>query len=132
MCVLQWVEWSATHTACLKTQCERTKRTLSSPTQVTIEADSLSTKLNTLLRSKAQFEQLNVECSKWIPRRSVSVTAGLTSVHVVALVGGLVFDTHRGHFADESEGRDYVLGEMWMNVPPFGLGMNKTMSDEIA
>ena len=40
--------------------------------------------------------------------------------------------THRGHFADESEGRDYVLGEMWMNVPPFGLGMNKTMSDEIA
>ena len=60
------------------------------------------------------------------------MTAGLTSVHVVALVGGLVFDTHRGHFADESEGRDYVLGEMWMNVPPFGLGMNKTMSDEIA
>ena len=25
-----------------------------------------------------------------------------------------------------------MLGEMWMNVPPFGLGMNKTMSDDIA
>ena len=59
MCVLQWVEWSATCTACLRTQCERTKCTLSSPTQETIEVDSLSTKLITLLKSKAQFEQLH-------------------------------------------------------------------------
>ena len=60
------------------------------------------------------------------------MTAGSTSVHDVVLVGGLVFDTHGSHFADELEGRDYVLGEMWKNEPPFGLAMSKTMSDDIA
>ena len=30
----------------------------------------------------------------WVPRRSVSVTAGLTSVHDVVLVGVVLFSTH--------------------------------------
>ena len=67
-----------------------------------------------------------------VPWRSVSVTAGLTSAHDVVLVGGLVFDTHGSHFANELEGRDYVIGEMWKNEPPFGLAMNKAMSDDVA
>ena len=33
--------------------------------------------------------------------------------------GGLVFDAHGNHFANVLEGRDYVLGEMWKNKPPF-------------
>ena len=40
--------------------------------------------------------------------------------------------THGSHFADELEGREYVLGEMWKGELPFGLVMNKTMSDDIA
>ena len=84
-----------THTACFKTQCERTKRTLSSPTQVTVEADSLSTKLITLLRSKAQFRAAERGMFEipWIPRRSVSVTAGLTSV-MLLLLSVVLFSTH--------------------------------------
>ena len=77
MCVSQWVEWSATCTACHRTQCERTKRTLSSPTQGTIEVGS-----TVLTVERGMFE------IPWVPRRSVSVTAGLTSVHDVVLVGG--------------------------------------------
>ena len=70
------------------------------------------------------------------------MTAGLTSVHDVVLVGGsthikfstqekrftrvggLVFDTHGRHFANALEGRDYVIGEMWKNEPPFSLTLN--------
>ena len=40
--------------------------------------------------------------------------------------------THGSHFANELEERDYVIGEMWKNKPPFGLAMNKTMSDDVA
>ena len=62
-----------------------------------------------------------------VPRES-------SSSHRKALhrVGGLVFDTHGSHFANELEGRDYVIGEMWKNEPPLGLAMNKAISDEIA
>ena len=58
------------------------------------------------------------------PVGSVSVTAGA--------LGGLVFDTHGSHFANELEERDYVMEEMWEKKPPFGLAMNKTMSDDVA
>ena len=54
------------------------------------------------------------------------MTAGLTSVHDVVLVGALVLDTHGSHFADELEGRDYVLGEMWKNTPPFSLNLHES------
>ena len=96
MCVLQWVEWSATCTACLRTQCERTKLTLSSLTQETIEVDSLSTKIDCSLEveSTVRAAERGMFEIPWVPRRSVSVTAGSTSVHDVVLVGGLVFDTH--------------------------------------
>ena len=39
-------------------------------------------------------------------------------------VGGLVFDTHGNHFANELEERNYVIGEMWKNEPPFSLKLN--------
>ena len=74
------------------------------------------------------------------PRRGVSVTAGLTVVpHASSssrqkrfTVGGLVFDTHGNHFANELEGRDYVIGEMWKSKLLFCLAVNKVTSDEIA
>ena len=45
---------------------------------------------------------------------------------------GLVFDAHGNHFANELEGRDYVIGEMWKSKPLFCLAMNKAMSDDVA
>ena len=45
---------------------------------------------------------------------------------------GLVFDAHGNHFANELEGRDYVIGEMWKSKPLFCLAVNKVTSDEIA
>ena len=47
-------------------------------------------------------------------------------------VGGLVFDAHGNRFANELGRRDYVMGEMWKNKPPFRLALNKAASDEIA
>ena len=38
----------------------------------------------------------------WVQRRSDS-----------RFDGGLVFDAHGNYFANELEGRDYVIGEMW-------------------
>ena len=42
----------------------------------------------------------------WVPRRSVSVTAGLTSVHDVVLVGG---STHIKFSTQESASQELVV-----------------------
>ena len=68
------------------------------------------------------------------------MTAGLTVVpHESSssrlkrfTVGGLVFDTHGNHFANELEGRDYVIGEMWKDKRPFGLAMTLSGITSIA
>ena len=44
----------------------------------------------------------------------------------------LSFVAHGNHFANELRKRDHVTGEMWKNKPPFGLAMNKAMSDDVA
>ena len=50
----------------LRTPCERVKRTLSSFTQATMEIDSLFDGIDfSLVLSKAQFEELNMECLKF-------------------------------------------------------------------
>ena len=51
---------------CLRTQCERAKRTQSSSTQANIEVDSLFDGIDfSLLLSKAQFEELNMRRPKF-------------------------------------------------------------------
>ena len=51
---------------CLRTQCERAKRTQSSSTQANIEVDSLFDVIDfSLLLSKAQFEELNMRRPKF-------------------------------------------------------------------
>ena len=69
------------------------------------------------------------------------MTAGLTVVpHVSSssrqkrffTAGGLVFDAHGYHFANELEGRDCVTGEMCKSKPLFCHAVNKVTSDEIA
>ena len=40
-------------------------------------------------------------------------------------VGGLVLDAHGERFANELDRRDYVIGKMWKNKPPFRLCLNK-------
>ena len=47
-------------------------------------------------------------------------------------VGGLVFDVLGNLFAYELCRRDYVIGEMWKNTPPFRLALNEATSDDIA
>ena len=50
---------------CLRTQCERAKRTQSSSTQANIEVEAFFDGIDfSLLLSKAQFEELNMRCSK--------------------------------------------------------------------
>merc|ERR1711934_62207 len=46
-------------------------------------------------------------------------------------VGGLVLDAEGHRFANELGRRDYVIGEMWKNKPPFRLCLNKAASEEI-
>ena len=46
----------------------------------------------------------------------------------VSTAGGLLFDAHGNHFANELEGRDYVIGEMWKSKPLFCLAVNKVTS----
>ena len=69
----------------------------------------------TLLWSKAQFEQLNMECSKFHGSRDernvhdVVLVGGSARIKFLATkalhrVGGLVFDTHGNRFANELEG----------------------------
>ena len=60
------------------------------------------------LRLETQFEKLNVECSKFHGSRGEvsSVTAGLTSVHDVVLVGG---STHIKFSTQESASQELVV-----------------------
>ena len=104
--------------ACLRTQCERTEHTLSSPTHETIEVDSLSMGPAEKCLSDSRFDS--------------GPHASSSSRQKRFTVGGLVFDAHGNHFANELEGRDYVIGEMWKSKPLFCLAVNKVTSDEIA
>ena len=47
-------------------------------------------------------------------------------------VGSLVSTHTEAIFADELGRRDYVIGELWMNEPPFRFALNRAASDEIA
>ncbi len=77
----------------LRTQCERTKRSLSSSTQVLIEVDSLVEGQDfSLNMTRAKFEELNMDLFKKCipPVDNVLRDAGLSKaqIHEVVLVGG--------------------------------------------
>ena len=53
------------------------------------------------------------------------------NVHDVVLVGGNLLQME-AVLPKSWKGRDYVIGEMWKNKPPFCLAMNKATSDDVA
>merc|ERR1719215_903751 len=78
---------------CLRTQCERAKRTLSSSTQATIEIDSLFDGIDfSCSLSRARFEELNMDYfrNSMGPVEKCLRDSGIDkrNVHEVVLVGG--------------------------------------------
>ena len=98
---------------CLRTQCERAKRTLSSYAQATIEVDSLFNGVDlTLSLSKAQVRRPCCRKSSSLWRKHSAELVVLSSLHTETTV-----PTEWGR-------RNYVTGETWKDKSPFRLAVN--------